>query len=57
MSSVKAYEEVPFAVKVKSERGCNNATKLVGALAEKYDLKKNPKFENIDQIKEFKKKK
>ncbi len=57
MSSVKAYEEVPFAVKVKSERGCNNATKLVGALAEKYDLKKNPKFENIDQIKEFKKNK
>ena len=53
MSGVKAYEEVPFAVKIRSERACNNATKLVGAVAEKFELKKNPKFEAVDQVKQF----
>lgn len=56
MSSVKAYEEVPFAVKIKSDRACNNATKLVNSLAEKFELVKNPKFEPVDPIKELKEK-
>ncbi len=55
MSATKAYEEVPFAVKIKSERACNNATKLVTAVAEKFELKKNPKFEEVNAIEEFKK--
>ena len=54
MSSVKAYEEVPFAVKIRSERACKNATKLVGALAEKFELTKNPKYEEFDVIKKIK---
>ena len=57
MSSVKAYEEVPFAVKIRSDRACNNATKLVDSLAEKFELVKNPKFEPVDPIKEIKEKK
>ena len=55
MSATKAYEEVPFAVKIKSERACNNATKLVTAVAEKFELKKNPKFEKVNAIDELKK--
>ena len=57
MSAVKAYEEVPFAVKIRSDRACNNATKLVDSLAEKFELVKNPKFEPVDPIKEIKEKK
>ena len=49
MGGVKAYEDVPFTVKVKSERGRNNAIKLVNSLAENNLLKKNEQFvkENI----------
>ena len=48
LSSVKAYEEVPFTVKVKSERAVNNAIKLVTALATSHELVKNTKFQKID---------
>ena len=54
MSSIKAYEEVPFGVKIKSGRGLNNAIKLVDAIAEKFELKKNDKFEAVDKIKQLK---
>lgn len=57
MSSVKAYREVPFAVKIKSERACNNAIKLVSSVAEKFELKKIEDFKPINQIKLLKKKK
>jgi len=56
-SNVKAYQEVPFAVKIKSERACNNAIKLVDAIAEKFELKKIENFKPTDQIKQFKKNK
>ena len=51
-SGVKMYEDVPFAVKVKSNRGKNNAIKLVISLAEKKGLaKKNqPSIENIIKL-------
>ena len=55
--NVKAYEDVPFTVKIKSERGKNNAIKLVNSLAENNSLKKDEKFvkENIlKEIKQFK---
>ncbi|MBO7345173.1 MAG: signal peptidase I [Clostridia bacterium] len=55
VSATKAYEEVPFAVKIKSDRACNNAGKLITALAEKFELIKNEKFEPTNQIKELKK--
>ncbi len=43
LSGLKAYENVPFTVKIKSERGLSNALKLTRALAEKYDLAKDQK--------------
>ena len=55
--SVKAYEDVPFAVKIKSERAKNNALKLVNSLAENNALNKNENFvqENIlKQLRQFK---
>ena len=51
MSSVKAYEDVPFTVKIKSERGKNNAINLVISLAEKNSLVKNDKFNKEDILK------
>lgn len=50
MSDVKAFEEVPFIVKVKSDRGGNNALKLVAAVAEKNEMKKKRSFEKIDSM-------
>ena len=50
MSSVKAYEEVPFTVKLKSDRGERNAVKLVNALMEEKGIKKNEKYSPVDQI-------
>ncbi len=55
MSAVKAYEEVPFAVKIKSDRACKNATKLASAVAERFELKKNDKFKPTDIIQQIKK--
>ena len=49
-SSKKAYEEVPFMVKVKSDRGVKNAKKLIIALVEKENLKKDKKEEYEDII-------
>ena len=57
LSNVKAYEEVPFAVKIRSDRACNNAIKLVSALADKFELKKDDKFEPKDNVKIFENKK
>ena len=50
MSEVKAFEEVPFTVKVKSDRGANNALKLVTAVAEKNGIAKKRSFERIDSM-------
>ena len=50
-SSVKAYEEVPFTVKIKSERAKNNALKLVSSLAEKNSFKKDDKFQKENILK------
>ena len=55
MSGKRAYAEVPFAVKIKSDRACNNATNLVGAIAEKFELQKDPKFQEVDQVEQLKK--
>ena len=55
MSGKRAYAEVPFAVKIKSERACNNATNLVSAIAEKFELQKDPKFQEVDQVEQLKK--
>jgi hypothetical protein len=43
MASVKAYTDVPFTVKVKSNRGKNNALKLVDALMVENECEVDPK--------------
>lgn len=48
LSSVKAFEDVPFTIKVKSPRGSANAIRLIGALAGKHGLTRSPKFEKTD---------
>lgn len=50
-SDVKAYEEVPFTVKVKSDRGCKNALKLVAAVTEKAGTAKKRTYTPVDAIK------
>ena len=51
LSNVKAYEQVPFTVKVKSARGQKNAIKLVEALMAKNEIAKNVKFNQVDSLK------
>ena len=55
-SEIKAYAEVPFTVKVRSDRGLKNALKLAEALASKEGLEKNPRYEKINSIKLLKEK-
>ena len=54
MSDVKTYVEVPFTVKVKSDRGLKNALKLVEALAEKKEIVKKTRYEKIDALQQLK---
>lgn len=50
MSNVKAYEQVPFTVKVKSDRAEKNSIKLVEALMNENGAIKNPKHNQINQL-------
>ena len=50
LSNIKAYNEVPFTVKIKSERGKNNALKLTDSLKEKFGLIKNDKYLPVNAI-------
>lgn len=54
LSDVKAYAEVPFTVKVKSDRAVKNAIKLIGALAETHGIEKKVRYEKIDALSELK---
>ena len=54
MADVKAYAEVPFTVKVKSDRGLKNALKLVDALAERKEIVKKTRYEKIDALQQLK---
>lgn len=49
-STAKAYAEVPFTVKVKSDRGLKNALKLIDVLAEHAKIEKKTRFVEIDSI-------
>ena len=50
LSSVKAYAEVPFTVKVKSDRGLKNALKLVDALATDKAIESKTRYNAVDAI-------
>ena len=53
-SDVKAYEEVPFTVKVKSERGLKRAIALIEALASEKAMEKKAHWNAIDSIADLK---
>ena len=50
MSDVKAYQEVPFTVKVRSERAAKNALKLIDALASVHGIQKKTRSTPVDSI-------
>lgn len=50
MSDVKAYAEVPFAVKVKSDRGVRNAIKLIDELAKAKSIESKVRYNQVDSI-------
>jgi predicted transport protein len=50
MSDVKAYQEVPFTVKVRSERAAKNALKLIEALASVHGIQKKTRSTPVDSI-------
>ena len=53
-SAVKAYAEVPFTVKVKSDRGYKNALKLIDALAEAKGIEKKTRYTEVDSLQTIK---
>ena len=53
MSDVKEYAEVPFTVKIRSDRALKNALKLIDALAEKQGFEKKTRFTEVDAIAEL----
>jgi predicted transport protein len=54
LSSVKSYAEVPFTVKVKSDRGLKNALKLIDALMEAKAIESKTRYTEIDSIEALK---
>ncbi len=53
MSDVKAYQEVPFTVKVKSDRALKKAFELIDALIEKFEIEAKSRYERVDAIAEL----
>lgn len=53
MSDVKAYQEVPFTVKVKSDRALKKAFELIDALIEKFEIQAKTRYERVDAIAEL----
>ena len=53
-SDVKTYAEVPFTVKVKSDRGLKNAIKLIDALATEKNIENKVRYNAVDAIAELK---
>ena len=51
----KAYAEVPFTVKVRSDRALNNALKLVAAVCEEYNVEAKTRYTAVDSIELLKK--
>ena len=51
--NIKAYEDVPFTVKIKSARGRNNAIKLINSLAENNSLIKGEQAKKENILKEL----
>lgn len=54
MSDVKSYVEVPFTVKVKSDRGVKKAIELIDALTFAKGIEAKTRFETVDAVAELK---
>ncbi len=54
MSDVKAYAEVPFTVKIRSDRGMRNASKLIDALVLEKGIEYKTRFNQVDSIAQIK---
>ncbi len=54
LSSVKTYKDVPFTVKVKSDRGLKNALKLIEALAKDKSIESKVRYTKIDSLEALK---
>lgn len=50
MRDVKAYQEVPLMVKIKSDRGLKRALELIDALSEKEKIEKKARYFPVDSI-------
>ncbi|GEM_PF-7115618 len=50
MTEVKTYTDVPFVIKVKSDRAAKNALELIFALAEKKAMEKKARFKKVDGV-------
>lgn len=50
LSETKSYIEVPFTVKVKSERGYKNALKLIEAMAQEKAIEKKTRYTEVDSL-------
>lgn len=55
LADKKAYAEVPFTVKVRSDRALNNALKLVAAVCEEYNVEAKTRYTAVDSIELLKK--
>lgn len=53
LKGVKAYEEVPFTVKVKSARGLKNALNLISVLCEKEGVEAKARSKKVNSLKEI----
>ena len=49
-ADTKAYEEVPVFLRIRSRRAMKNARYLISKLAERFELKVNPKAVEVDAI-------
>lgn len=54
MRDVKSYQDVPFMVKVKSDRGLKRALELISSLAEKEKIEKKARYFPVDSIENLK---
>ena len=54
MRDVKSYQDVPFMVKVKSDRGLKRALELIDALSEKEKIEKKARYFPVDSIENLK---
>ena len=54
MRDVKSYQDVPFMVKVKSNRGLKRALELIDALIEKEKIERKARYFPVDSIENLK---